>query len=386
MQALLIFLGCFFITYFTIPKIIGVVEFKNLADKPNKRSSHTKVTPTLGGIAFYFTLMIAFCFSSDYDFDKVVYNIIPGLTILLFFGLKDDLVVLSPYTKLLGQIAAAGFLVLNDSLKIETLSGFLGIYEIPIYLSVLFSILLVVTIINAYNLIDGIDGLAAGIGIVISVVNMIIYYYLDVDFYFYLSLSVTAILLAFLRFNLSEDKKIFMGDTGSLIIGFVISIYTLKLLTLKNNILASDLPFNLENLPLVAIVILIVPLFDVARVFTIRLINKKSPFSADRNHIHHILVDLGFSHVKSSMILALTNLVFVAFFIYLSFKSKQGYLIFFLFVFLTLGFYLFYLLDYSFSNLRKKVSFRNRKKKIKDKILDASKKKNKSLQKDKKVL
>lgn len=386
MQALLIFLGCFFITYLTVPKIIGVVEYKNLADKPNKRSSHTKVTPTLGGIAFYFTLMIAFCFLSGSDYDKVVYNIIPGLSILLFFGLKDDLVVLSPYTKLLGQMAAAAFLVLNDSLKIETLSGFLGIYEIPLYLSIIVSIFLVVVITNAYNLIDGIDGLASGIGIVISVVNMFIYYYLDIDFYFYLSVSVTAILLAFLRFNLSDDKKIFMGDTGSLIIGFIISIYTLKLLTLESYILKSNLPFNIENLPLIAMVILIVPLFDVARVFTIRIINKKSPFSADRNHIHHILVDLGFSHVKSSVILALTNLVFVAFFIYLSFKSKQGYLIFFLFVFFSLGFYLFYLLDYSFSNLRKKVSFRRRKKKLKDKILDASKKKNKSLQKGKKIL
>ena len=366
--AILLFLGAFLLTYITIPKIIGVVHYKKLLDHPNVRSSHTKTTPTLGGISFYFTLMICFFFLKDYDTDKIVYFIIPGLTILFIFGLKDDLVVLSPASKLLGQLAAAGFIISNASLRITTFSGFLGIYEIPLFVSVGISVLLMVIIINAFNLIDGIDGLAGSIGIVISLVNMIIYYYLDLDFYFFLALIVTAILLAFLRYNLSSNKKIFMGDTGSLIIGFVISLFTIKLLTLSESIIKSKLPFLLENLPLVAIAILIVPMCDITRVFAIRILNKKNPFSADRKHTHHILVDLGLSHFKSSIIIALFNLFFVAFFIYLSFSTNYEFLIGLL-CFLFIGIiYLFYVLDFSYSNSKKKVNVRKQKKKIRKRL------------------
>lgn len=369
----LFFLGCFCLTYFVIPKIIGLVEFKNLLDKPNVRSSHTKLTPTLGGIAFYFTLMVSFFFLKDFDIHKITYSITPGLTILFIFGLKDDLVVLSPYSKLLAQLVAVGFIVSNPSLQITSLSGFLGVFEIPMYASITISVILMITIINAYNLIDGIDGLASGIGIVISSINMVIYYNLGIDFYFYLALSITAILLAFLRFNLSSDKKIFMGDTGSLIIGFIISIFTIKLLALNKIIVDSDFPIIMENLPLLVIAILIVPLFDTARVFAIRILNKRSPFSADKNHMHHILVDLGLSHIKTSVVLIVINLIFVAFFTYLSFQSRQWYLILFLLIFLIIGLFILNKLDYSFSNLRKKVSYRNKRNKFKKRVSDARK-------------
>lgn len=370
---LVLFIGAFLLTYFTIPKIIAVVEYKKLLDEPNSRSSHKKITPTLGGIAFYFTLMFSFFFLKEYDHSSVVYNILPGLTILFIFGLKDDLVVLSPTSKLIAQIVATLFILANTSFHIDSLNGFLGIYEIPQYVSILISSFIMIVIINAYNLIDGIDGLAAGIGIIISGINLIIFYYLEIDFYCYLSLIVIGILIAFLRYNLSSHNKIFMGDTGSLIIGFVISIFTIKLLTLNKQIVVSELPLIIENLPLVALGILIVPLFDTFRVFSIRLFNKKSPFSADRNHMHHILIDLGFSHLKSSVILAGFNLLFVVIFIYLATQSQQFYLILFL-IFITLGLiYLFFVLDFSFSNLRKKASFRRKTKEIKKKLSDRKK-------------
>ena len=339
-----------------------------MLDEPNQRSSHKKVTPTLGGIAFFFSLMFAFFFLKDVDHSKTIYNILPGLTILFIFGLKDDLVVLSPLSKLVAQIAAVGFILSNPSFQIDSLNGFLGIYEIPQYISIIISGILMIVIINSYNLIDGIDGLAAGIGIVVSVINMIIFYFLELDFYFYLALIVSSILLAFLRYNLSKKHKIFMGDTGSLIMGFVISIFTIKLLTLNNQIIAMDLPFIIENLPLVALVILIVPLFDTTRVFAIRILNKRSPFSADRNHMHHILIDLGFSHIKSSLLLAAFNLAFVTIFVYLACNSRPVYLILFLAAILLILIYVFYELDYSFSNLRKKALFRKRTKVFKQKM------------------
>lgn len=363
-----IFLGAFLLTYFTIPKIIGVVEYKKLLDEPNIRSSHRKLTPTLGGIAFYFTIMFSLFFLKEFDHSKITYSLLPGLTILFIFGLKDDLVVLSPIAKLIAQIVAVLFILSNPSLQITSLNGFLGIYEIPQYISLFTSAFLMILVINSYNLIDGIDGLAAGIGVVISAVNMLVFYVLKIEFYFYLSIIIIATLLAFLRYNLSKDNKIFMGDTGSLIIGFVLSIFSIKTLTINEQLIASDLPLVTENLPLVVLVLLIVPLFDVARVFTIRIFNRKSPFSADRNHMHHILIDLGLSHLKSSIILIIFNLLFVLVFVYLASTSKQTFLIAFLILISSALFYVFFMLNFSFSNLRRKVFFRRKSKEIKNKI------------------
>jgi UDP-N-acetylmuramyl pentapeptide phosphotransferase/UDP-N-acetylglucosamine-1-phosphate transferase len=345
------------------------VEYKKLLDEPNKRSSHKKLTPTLGGIAFYFTLMFSFFFLKDYDTSNTVYNILPGLTVLFIFGLKDDLVVLSPVSKLIGQLVAVGFILSNPSFQIVSLNGFVGIYEIPYFVSVGISTILMILVINAYNLIDGIDGLAAGIGIIIFSIYTFIFYYLEMNFYFYLSLIIIGVLVAFLRYNLSSSKKIFMGDTGSLIIGFLISVFTIKLLTINEQTILSKTPFLIENLPLVVLGILIIPLFDTLRVFSIRVFNKRSPFSADRNHIHHILIDLGFSHVKATILLTSFNMLFVILFIYISSSLKQLNLIIFL---ISLGLFfgvVFYRLDFSFANLRKKVLLRKKAKNIKKKLI-----------------
>jgi UDP-GlcNAc:undecaprenyl-phosphate/decaprenyl-phosphate GlcNAc-1-phosphate transferase len=362
--ALLFFIGAFFLTYFTIPKIIGVVEYKNLMDSPNKRSSHKTITPTLGGISFFYTLIFALFFLKEWDnYDEAIY-FVPGLTILFILGLKDDLVILSPYTKLAGQLCAIGFILCNESFTISSFNGFLGIYEIPYYSYFIIGAFIMLIIINAYNLIDGIDGLAAIVGIIILMLYTTIFYIAQEHFYTLICLALNGSLAAFLAYNLSSKKKIFMGDTGSLLIGFIISMLTLKFLALKPTAY-SDLPFLLENAPLIAISILIVPLFDTARIFTIRLANKKSLFSPDRNHTHHILVDhLGLTHKQASMSIGAFNLIFVILFIVLGSTSKNIYLVIVLLVVvLTLG-YIFYRLDYSFTNLKRKMTLKNKINKI----------------------
>ena len=225
-----------------------------------------------------------------------------------------------------------------------------------------------ITIINAYNLIDGIDGLAASIGIVISLIYGLIFVYLDYPFFVLLCLSVIAMLAAFLRYNLSKSQKIFMGDTGSLIMGFIISVFTINFLSFKTPDL-ENLPVVVENLPFIAFSILIIPLFDTFRVFAIRMFNKKSPFSPDRNHMHHILIDLGLSHFKTSLILSIANILFVTIFAIVASSSKQIILIFLLALILIGLFYLFFMLDFKFSNLKKKVKFKKKTKELKDKII-----------------
>lgn len=376
--AVAIFIGSFLLVYLTVPKIIGVVEYKRLMDDPNKRSSHKDKTPTLGGVAFYFTLVLSFFFIKNWQLSGEEIYIIPGLTILFIVGLKDDLVVLSPGSKLIAQTLAIAFVLVNDSFVIESLNGFLNIYEIPYYLYLAIAGFLMLTIINSYNLIDGIDGLASIVGIVIMVIYTTIFYLSEEYFFALLSIIMNACLMAFFGFNVSSDKKIFMGDTGSLIVGFIISILTLKFLALKPESY-EGLPFLLENAPLIAISILIVPLFDTARVFTIRIANKKGPFSPDRNHVHHVLIDYwGLSHKQASFIIGCFNLLFVVLFIILGSKAKNlGMVIMLVSVVIFLG-YIFFKYNYNFTTLKQKILLKRKIDSLKKKAESNPKKKKKT--------
>jgi len=366
--AISIFIGAFLLTYLTIPKIIGVVEYKRLMDDPNQRSSHESKTPTLGGIAFFYCMIFALFFIKDRaEFGEAIY-VIPGLTILFIIGLKDDMVVLSPGSKLVAQMVAIAFILVNPSFTIESLNGFLNIFEIPYYLYFILAGFLMLTIINSYNLIDGIDGLASIVGIVIMVIYTTIFYLSQEYFFALIAITMNACLMAFFGFNVSSDKKIFMGDTGSLIVGFIISVLTLKFLALKPESY-EGLPFLLENAPLIAISILIVPLFDTARVFTIRIANKKGPFSPDRNHVHHVLIDFwGLSHKQASFIMGCFNIMFVILFVILGSKAKNlGMVIMLVSVVILLG-YIFFRYNYNFTTLKQKLVLKRKMDKIKAKI------------------
>ncbi|MBU2974883.1 undecaprenyl/decaprenyl-phosphate alpha-N-acetylglucosaminyl 1-phosphate transferase [Zobellia sp. B3R18] len=370
--AILLFIGSFLLTYLTIPKIIIVVEFKRLMDDPNQRSSHKMKTPTLGGIAFYCTLIFALFFIRDRDlFDEAMY-MIPALTVLFIIGLKDDLVVISPGAKLLAQVFAIFFILINPSFTIHSLNGFLNINEIPYYLYLIIAGFMMITIINSYNLIDGIDGLASVVGIVIMVIYTTIFYMTGEYFFALISITMNASLMAFLGFNLSSDKKIFMGDTGSLIVGLIISILTLKFLALRPTVY-TELPFLLENAPLIAISILIVPLFDTARVFAIRIANKKGPFSPDRNHTHHVLIDYwGLTHKQASFIIGCFNLLFVMLFIVLGSTAKNlGMVIMLVSVVIILG-YIFFKYNYSFATLKQKILLKRKVERIKTKVEESN--------------
>lgn len=159
-----------------------------------------------------------------------------------------------------------------------------------------------------------------------------------------------------------------MGDTGSLIVGFIISVLTLKFLALRP-VVYTDLPFLLENAPLIAISILIVPLFDTARVFAIRIANKKGPFSPDRNHTHHVLIDYwGLTHKQASFIIGCFNLLFVTLFIVLGSTAKNlGMVIMLVSVVVFLG-YIFFKYNYNFTTLKQKILLKRKVKKFKSKV------------------
>ena len=355
--AIILFIGTFITTYILVPKIIEIAKKTNLFDKPNKRSSHKIDTPTLGGIAFYITLVIGFFFISYWDNESITLNILVGIILLFFIGLKDDLVGTAPSTKVLIQILAIGIILYDNNFIIDNLNGFIGIKNLSKFISYPLSCFIMLVIINSYNLIDGIDGLATSIAGVICFVFGILFNYLEMYFYGFLCVLVLGMSFAFLRYNLSHNqKKIFMGDTGSLIIGYIISILTIRFLCVEGENL-EKLPFRIESTPLLVISILIIPLLDTGRVFIIRIINKKSPFKADKKHIHHIILSLGLNHLQASILICIINIFIIFFFIIISYIFSPNILTIIFFLFIVIIVSIISGLDFSFSAIRNKIIF-----------------------------
>ncbi|KYK21251.1 hypothetical protein AYK24_03345 [Thermoplasmatales archaeon SG8-52-4] len=311
----------FGITYVSIPPIIELARVKGLYDMPNGRTSHIHATPYLGGVAVFTGLILSTIVIASIGFIQDLSYVIAGLIIILFVGLKDDMLIINPNKKLAGQLIASGIIVVMGDIRIDHFHGVLGFEAIPYFASIMFTIFVFIVIINGLNLIDGIDGLASGVGILIAITFGIWFTMADIVSYSVMSFSLAGSLIAFFYFNVfSKKNKIFLGDAGSLIIGFTTAVITVQFL--ENQTYATDYAI-VHSAPAVAFGILIVPLYDTLRVFILRISQGRSPFSADRQHIHHVLLDLGFSHLRATMILLSSNLFFIILSISL---QKIGYM------------------------------------------------------------
>ncbi|MFC0428581.1 glycosyltransferase family 4 protein [Chryseobacterium scophthalmum] len=298
------FLSSFLITFFSIPTIIKISKRKNLMDEPGVRSSHLRKIPNLGGIAMFYSIGICTSIFAYEIFDLYKF-LFASLIILLYVGIMDDIVVMRAYKKLVAQIVVSAFIVIGSDVRIRNLFGIFGIYEIHYLVSVIFTIITFIILINAFNLIDGIDGLAGGYSLICSALFGISYYRLGEYNYPLVILSVVLIgsVLAFLYYNLSNLRatKIFMGDTGSMLLGFLLAFTCICFIDIfidKN--IVSVPRYHLESAPVVAVAILILPIVDTLNVIIVRLWNKKSPFEADKNHIHHKLLQLDLTHRRAS--------------------------------------------------------------------------------------
>ena len=324
--SLLLLIGSFVISYILIPKIRAIAKVSNFSSTPNHRSSHSEVVPNIGGVAFYVTLMLSFYFIQKFDTYNTLHSLLPGLTIIFIIGLKDDLIIVAPTTKLIAQILSGVFLVFHPSFELLNFKGFLWVFEINYFVGLLIVVFINVLIINALNLIDGIDGLAGIVSIVIFSSFLVIYCMLERYFLCCISVIMIGSILAFLKFNFSKNNKIFMGDTGSMLIGFIISIMTLRLIAMPSDKLDS-FGFQLQNIPFLIFAILSIPLLDLIRVFVLRILSGKSPFEADRTHLHHILLDyFKTTHLQTSMIIGFLNLIIVLAFSLLVHKLNQIHL------------------------------------------------------------
>ena len=299
----------FIITLLCIPVILDVAKKKHLFDEPDERKLHTEIIPALGGVGIFagFIISMLLCIP-EFAIDLLYVKYFAAAATLIFFvGLKDDIVETPAGKKFLGQVAAAAIVMQFGNIYINNMYGFLGVTEISKLASVFLTLFAFVVITNAFNLIDGVDGLAASLGIVTTLVFSIYFYIANEMVYAVMATATCGALLAFLIYNYSP-AKIFMGDTGSLLLGLVNSILVVKFITVAGT---PGNTFSMPASPAIGFAILIVPLFDTLRVFSVRIINRKSPFSADRIHIHHYLLDLGFTHKSIMLTCVATTLGFI---------------------------------------------------------------------------
>jgi UDP-N-acetylmuramyl pentapeptide phosphotransferase/UDP-N-acetylglucosamine-1-phosphate transferase len=225
-------------------------------------------------------------------------------------GEKDDLINMPPKKKLMIEIAAASLLAIGTDLRISSLHGILGIDLLPVWVSIILTVFVIIFVMNAFNLIDGIDGLAAGIGIFASVLYGICFWLAGDTGYAVMCAAIAGALCAFLPYNFDKGKlKIFMGDTGSLTVGFLLAIITIRF---NENSVNNIAAYNFISTPAISLSILILPLYDTVRVFVIRIIQKKNPFKGDNNHLHHRLIRFGYTHMQATIIfLAFSSLLVI---------------------------------------------------------------------------
>lgn len=307
------FLFSCIITLYAVPSLIKLAYKKRLFDDPalEERKIHKYRTPNLGGIAVLISFAFTACLCIPGNVLPYANYIFASGLLIFSVGLKDDLAALNPYKKFLGQTVTALIVVYFADIRLTSFYGVFGIHDIHPVVSYPFSSLLIVFVINAFNLIDGINGLLGSVSVIVSLTFGYIFFQMEEHGLAILAVSMAGSVLGFLRYNIGK-ARIFMGDAGAYTIGFIVSVLAIQFIELnKPSELAMAVGSFGSAVPAVTIAILIVPIFDTLRVIVIRLVQRKSPFMADRNHLHHRLLDTGMTHTQATLALSSFNVLMI---------------------------------------------------------------------------
>ena len=310
------------IGWFVIPRIVIIAKMKRLFDEHNSRKVHKGAVPRLGGLSFFpaalfsfaFVLGLRYYYGYDIALDLQIelltefLFVMAGMLILYFVGMADDLIGVGYRNKFVVQIFAAACLVLAG-VTVFDLQGLLGVHRLPFALDALLTIIVVVLTVNAFNLIDGVDGLCSGLGTIILTSLGILFIYYQLFVYAMFAFGMVGVLIAFFQYNvLGTRLKVFMGDTGSLTLGYMIVFLSLKFMNLENT---TFITLGIRSTMAIVAGLLFVPVFDTSRVFVSRISRGKSPFYPDKNHVHHKLLQLNRTHLQSTGILLLMEIGFI---------------------------------------------------------------------------
>lgn len=301
----------FIITFLAIPVVLQVAEQKKLYDIPDERKLHTRPVASLGGVGIFAGFILASLLSIQSEASAELqsfFSFFAAAVVIFFLGLKDDLMILSASKKFIGQIIAASILIHLGGIRLDSMYGLFGFEKVSEGFGLALSYLTIIVVINSFNLIDGVDGLASSLGILTMTVFGVYFAAINEQAYALLSFSLGGSLVAFMIFN-HHPAKIFMGDSGSLMIGLVNAILVIKFINVAGDPAAA---IRINSVVAVGFAILIVPLLDTLRVFSIRIFNGKSPFTPDRNHVHHLLLDNGLNHPMVTFTCVALNIGFIA--------------------------------------------------------------------------
>ena len=321
-------LTAFLVVLFTMPSLIKVARMKHLVDEPSEaRKHHSRSVPTIGGIIIFAAIIFSYTLwfpdaklldteAADYQkmyvamgqaFSDLKY-VLAAMVLLFFIGVKDDIIGFSPVKKLVGHMVVGYILVVMAGIRITDMHGLFGVYELPEAFGIAFSFFVYVVLVNAFNLIDGVDGLAGGIGLIASLAYGLWLLAAGNIALALLSFVLAGALAAFLVFN-SHPARIFMGDSGSLIIGAILAVLAMRIVDHDT----ARLPEYLKQIPtpIFVMAVLAYPLVDTLRIFIYRMSRGISPFAADRNHIHHRLLALGLGHRGTTFVLYLYAIVII---------------------------------------------------------------------------
>ncbi len=308
---LLSFIG----TLWMHPKILKIAILKNLVDNPDARKLQRNPVPVMGGIAVFFGIAIGLCSSPAMFSSANTFMLISAMLIMLYVGTIDDIINLSPTIRFAIEIIIIAWLMYASDSSINCFWGLWGISSIPQWAAYALTIFASVGIINAINLIDGVNGLSSGFCFMSSVLFAIFFHITGNQVMTTLALSAAGAIIPFFLHNVfGQSTKMFIGDGGTLVIGTMMAMFVMNILGTNSgcSILAAKgvglIPFTLA--------VLSIPVFDTLRVMSARILNKKSPFHPDKTHLHHMFIDLGFSHIGTTIsILSLNFLIVAAWFI-----------------------------------------------------------------------
>ncbi len=302
-----------------IPRIILISKRRRIFDEPNDRKAHTGAVSRLGGVSFFPALMISFTLFGGLLWRyagvtiaaseaQEVFFFCAGLIIIYAIGIWDDIAEISWRYKLLFQFLSGGLIILGTPCLID-MQGLFGLHALPCWVACPLTLFLIVSVINAFNLIDGVDGLCSGLCVLIFGTLGVRFVVLGHYFWALLSLCALGIALAFFLYNaFGKRLKIFMGDSGSQTLGYIAAFLCLKLLLLGQ----AHTPPVEDITPVSMVGLLFVPLFDMLRLFIDRVRTGRSPFAPDKNHVHHKFLHLGYTHLQSTAWILLLQAVYIA--------------------------------------------------------------------------
>ena len=330
-------------TWWIFKKILKIAVLKDIVDNPNVRKLQKAPVPVLGGIAVFFGIVTSMTVTGLFYETSSLFAIMGLMVIMTYVGTMDDILSLSPKSRFLIEIAMVLLLIFCNHYSLDNFHGLWGIWNIPGYISVPLTVFVCVGIINAINLIDGVNGLCSGFCIMACAIFAVAFICADDKESASLAvLSVGALIPFFFHNVFGLKSKMFLGDSGSLLMGTIISSLVISALN-SDSLLAAKVDTNFGLIPF-TIAILSIPVFDTLRVMIYRIINGCSPFKPDTNHLHHLLFEIGFSHIGTTVYIIISNCIvilswFVAYRLGLS-VDIQLYVVIFLGFLNTFGFYM----------------------------------------------